>query len=116
MKKPFLLYYFPSISSNISEQNRKPFEVFKQCKYSGKRLKEIAIVTENSNIMTLGNYYKAVALKMMIFLVLNLGFDRSAARTPSANKEPRYGLRYTSPAWASPSRDTMHARSGTHLS
>ncbi len=48
----------------------------------------------------------------MTILVLNLGCDRSAARTPSANKEPRYGLRYTSPAWASPSRDTMHARWG----
>jgi len=35
---------------------------------------------------------------------------RSAARTPGANKEPRYKLRYNSPAWASPSRDTMHAR------
>jgi hypothetical protein len=49
----------------------------------------------------------------MTVLVLNLGCDRSAARTPSANKEPRYGLRYTSPAWASPSRDTMHARWGS---
>ena len=35
---------------------------------------------------------------------------RSAARTPGANREPRYKLRYNSPAWASPSRDTMHAR------
>jgi len=35
---------------------------------------------------------------------------RSAARTPGANREPSYKLRYNSPAWASPSRDTMHAR------
>ena len=35
---------------------------------------------------------------------------RSAARTPSANKMPKYRLRYDSPAWASPSRDTMHGR------
>ena len=48
--------------------------------------------------------------KAHTFLTLFLGCDRSAARTPAANKEPRYGLRYTSPAWASPSRDTLHAR------
>jgi len=35
---------------------------------------------------------------------------RSAARTPAANKMPKYRLRYDSPAWASPSRDTMHGR------
>lgn len=35
---------------------------------------------------------------------------RSAARTPSANRMPKYRLRYDSPAWASPSRDTLHAR------
>jgi len=35
---------------------------------------------------------------------------RSAARTPAANKMPKYRLRYESPAWASPSRDTMHGR------
>ena len=36
---------------------------------------------------------------------------RSAARTPAANKVPKYRLRYDSPAWASPSRDTFHGRS-----
>lgn len=35
---------------------------------------------------------------------------RSAARTPAANKMPKYRLRYESPAWASPSRDTQHGR------
>ena len=35
---------------------------------------------------------------------------RSAARTPAANKMPKYRLRYDSPAWASPSRDTCHGR------
>lgn len=35
---------------------------------------------------------------------------RSAARTPAANKVPKYRLRYDSPAWASPSRDTFHGR------
>lgn len=35
---------------------------------------------------------------------------RSAARTPAANKMPKFRLRYESPAWASPSRDTHHAR------
>lgn len=35
---------------------------------------------------------------------------RSAARTPAANKMPKYRLRYDSPAWASPSRDTYHGR------
>jgi len=35
---------------------------------------------------------------------------RSAARTPAANRMPKYRLRYDSPAWASPSRDTMHGR------
>jgi len=35
---------------------------------------------------------------------------RSAARTPSANRMPNHRLRYDSPAWASPSRDTLHAR------
>jgi len=35
---------------------------------------------------------------------------RSAARTPAANRVPKYRLRYDSPAWASPSRDTLHAR------
>ena len=35
---------------------------------------------------------------------------RSAARTPAANKIPKYKLRYQSPVWASPSRDTYHAR------
>jgi len=35
---------------------------------------------------------------------------RSAARTPSANKMPKYRLRYDTPAWASPSRDTHHGR------
>jgi len=35
---------------------------------------------------------------------------RSAARTPAANRMPKYRLRYDSPAWASPSRDTLHAR------
>ena len=39
------------------------------------------------------------------------GIDpRSAARTPAANKMPKYRLRYDSPAWASPSRDTFHGR------
>ena len=37
---------------------------------------------------------------------------RSAARTPAANKMPKYRLRYDSPAWASPSRDTYHGRYG----
>ena len=36
---------------------------------------------------------------------------RSAARSPAANKVPKYRLRYDSPAWASPSRDTFHGRS-----
>ena len=35
---------------------------------------------------------------------------RSAARTPAANKVPKYRLRYDSPVWASPSRDTFHGR------
>ena len=35
---------------------------------------------------------------------------RSAARTPAANKMPKYRLRYDSPVWASPSRDTYHGR------
>ncbi len=37
-------------------------------------------------------------------------FTRSAARTPSAKREPGYSLRYVSPVYASPSRDTMHVR------
>ena len=35
---------------------------------------------------------------------------RSAARTPAANKMPKYRLRYDNPAWVSPSRDTYHGR------
>ena len=35
---------------------------------------------------------------------------RSAARSPAANKVPKYRLRYDSPVWASPSRDTYHGR------
>lgn len=43
--------------------------------------------------------------------VRSSGMDpRSAARTPAANRMPKYRLRYDSPAWASPSRDTLHAR------
>ena len=41
---------------------------------------------------------------------------RSAARSPAANKVPKYRLRYDSPAWASPSRDTFHGRSVQLLS
>ena len=35
---------------------------------------------------------------------------RSAARTPAANRVPKYRLRYDNPSWASPSRDTCHGR------